>query len=213
MFHFETGIEEAVQAFASSLPAGARMLDAGAGEGSYKSYFAKQRYTGTDLAVGDAAWDYSSLDVLADLTAAPFADGRFDAAINIVTLEHVREPAQVIRELGRVLRPGGKLLLVVPLEWEEHQTPHDFFRYTRYGVQHLLEQAGFDSIDCAPVGGFFRLLARRMLNALQFFSGFWFGLAAIFFVPVGLILPWFDGLDRHKNFTLGFICTARRRER
>ena len=72
-------------AFARALPAGARVLDAGAGEGQYAHHFARQRYCGVDLAVGDAAWDYSRLDAVADLTALPFRDGAFDAALHIVT--------------------------------------------------------------------------------------------------------------------------------
>ena len=163
-----------------------------------------------DLGIGDEAWDYTRLDAIADLTQIPFRDGAFDAAVNIVTLEHVREPRRVLAELARVLRPGGKLLLVAPLEWEEHQQPHDYFRYTRYGLTFLLDEAGMDC-DIRPVGGFFRLMSRRLFNALQFFPGPLFFLAAFFFVPPALVLPLFDRLDRQQTFTLGFLCLARKR--
>jgi SAM-dependent methyltransferase len=207
--HFEASIEDAVAKFAQSLPAGARMLDAGAGEGNYKKYFSKQRYCGLDLAIGDAQWDYTRIDVLGDLSLLPFDAGTFDAALNVVTLEHVTDPARVLCELARVLKPGGSLLLIAPLEWEEHQQPHDYYRYTRYGLEFLLKQAGFAEIAIEPVGGFFRLLSRRLFNALQFFPGPLVFIAAIFFVPPALVLPLLDGLDRRRNFTLGFICTAR----
>jgi SAM-dependent methyltransferase len=210
ILHFEAAIEDAVRRFASSLPRGARVLDAGAGEGHYRSFFAIQRYIGLDLAVGDSAWDYSKLDVLGDLTALPFRDAVFDATLNIVTLEHVRDPARVLRELARTLAPAARLLLIVPHEWEEHQQPHDYFRYTRYGVEYLLRQAGFEGLDIRPVGGFFRLLSRRLLNALQFFPGPLMFVAAIFFVPPALLLPLLEPLDRRQNFTLGYICSARK---
>jgi SAM-dependent methyltransferase len=210
VMHFEAAIEDAVAGFARSLPRGARVLDAGAGEGTYKSHFAAQRYVGLDLAVGDTAWDYSRLDVVGDLAALPFPDSVFEAALNVATLEHVREPAQVISELGRTLAPGGRLLLIVPHEWEEHQQPHDYFRYTRYGLDHLLRGAGFCEIDAQPVGGFFRLLSRRLFNALQFFPGPLMLAAAVFFVPPALVLPLFEPLDRRRNFTLGYICSARK---
>ena len=210
VLHFEASIETAVARCAADLPADSRVLDAGAGEGAYAHHFASQRYVGVDLGIGDAAWDYGRLDVLADLTALPFRSASFDFVLNVVTLEHVREPACVLRELARVLQPEGRLLLIVPHEWEEHQTPHDYFRYTRYGVRYLLEKSGFVELDIQPVGGFFRLLARRLLNALQFFPGLWFLPAAFFFVPPALLLPLFDRIDRRKNFTLGYICTARR---
>jgi SAM-dependent methyltransferase len=210
ILHFEAAIEDAVRKFASSLPPGARVLDAGAGEGHYRPFFAAQRYLGLDLAVGDSAWDYSKLDVLADLTALPFRDAVFDAALNVVTLEHVKEPARVLAELSRTLAPAARLLLIVPHEWEEHQQPHDYFRYTRYGVEYLLRQAGFEDFEIRPVGGFFRLLSRRLLNALQFFPGPLMLLAAIFFVPPALLLPMLEPLDRRQNFTLGYICFARK---
>jgi len=130
VLHFEAAIEDAVAAFAASLPAGARVLDAGAGEARHARYFARQRYCGVDLAVGDRTWNYSCLDAVADLTRLPFASGCFIAAIHIVTLEHVREPESVLREIARTLAPAAPLLAIVPHEWEVHQAPHDYFRYT-----------------------------------------------------------------------------------
>jgi SAM-dependent methyltransferase len=214
ILHFEVEIEDAVAAFARSLPEGARVLDAGSGEGQYAHHFARHRYTGVDLAVGDTKWDYSRVDALADLTALPFATGAFDAAIHIVTIEHLREPARALQEMSRVLKVEGVLLIVAPLEWEVHQAPHDYFRYTHYGLLHLLEQAKMLCIEVRPVGGYFRLLARRLLNGLQFFTGglrwLLFPVAAILLVPPALILPFLDFLDRDRNFTLGYICKARK---
>ncbi len=214
VLHFEAEIESAVRDFAAALPAGARLLDAGAGEGRYCAEFRNQRYIGVDLAVGDATWNYRQLDAVADLTALPFRSASFDAAINIVTLEHVCEPAAALREIGRALRPGAPLLLVAPHEWEVHQQPHDYFRYTRYGLAYLLRGAGFVEIEIVPAGGYCRLLARRLLNGLQFFTGgarwLLFVPAALLLVPPAVILPFFDGLDRERKFTLGYLCTAKR---
>lgn len=210
VLHFEAAIEDAIAGFASSLPPGARVLDAGAGEGRYAGFFRRHRYCGVDLAIGDAEWDYRRLDAIADLAALPFAEDSFDACINIVTLEHVREPLAVLREIGRTLVCGGRILLIVPLDWEVHQAPHDYFRFTRYGAGYLLEQAGFSSIEIEPVGGFFRLLARRLLNGLQFFPLPLFPLAALFLAPPALVLPALDFLDRERRFTLGYICRAQK---
>ena len=213
ILHFEVEIDDAVAAFAGALPAGARVLDAGAGEGKYARHFARHRYCGVDLAVGDAAWDYSRLHAIADLTALPFRDRVFDAALHIVTIEHLREPAAALREIARTLAPGALLLVAAPHQWEVHQAPHDYFRYTRFGLAHLLEKAGYELVDMRAAGGYFRLLARRLLNGLQFFSKgmrrLWFLPAALLVVPPALILPWLDFLDRERNFTLGYICVAR----
>jgi len=210
VLHFETAIEDAVAEFAASLPPGARVLDAGAGEGNYKHLFSQQRYCGLDLAIGDQHWNYAHLDVVGDLSALPFPDRTFDASINIVTLEHVKDPALVLREIARALAPGARFLLIVPFEWEEHQQPHDYFRFTRYSLSHLLDQAGLEFDSIRPVGGFFRLLSRRMLSALQFFPGPLIFVGALFFVPPALLLPLLEPLDRRQNFTLGYICSARK---
>jgi SAM-dependent methyltransferase len=215
VLHFECEIAEAVRQFAHSLEPGDRVLDAGAGEGQYAHEFTRQRYTGVDLAVGDVAWNYSGLDVVADLGALPFRDASFDAAVHIVTIEHLREPALALREMARALKPGKRLLIAAPHEWEVHQSPHDYFRYTRHGLEYLLHSAGFEALEIRPAGGYFRLLARRLLNGLQFFTGgarwLMFVPAALLFVPPALILPFLDPLDRDRNFTLGYICAARKR--
>jgi SAM-dependent methyltransferase len=202
---FERRIEDAVRIFATGLPVGARVLDAGAGEGAYKSYFPGRRYVGLDLGIGDQKWNYSQLDVLGDLASLPFGDGVFDAALNIVTLEHVRAPGAVMGQLARVLKPGGRLLLVVPHEWEVHQHPHDFFRYTRYGVEELARGAGLRVVSLTDGGGYFRLLARRLLGGAQFFP---FPVGLLWLAAVAgpaLLLPLLDGLDKRKDFTLGYL--------
>ena len=214
ILHFEAEIEDAVAALARGLPAGARVLDAGAGEGRYARHFTRHRYCGVDLAVGDTAWDYSRLDAIADLTSLPFRAGAFDAVLNIVTMEHLREPGRALAEMARVAAPGGCLLVAAPHEWEVHQAPHDYFRFTRHGMTYLLENAGWEVREVRAAGGYFRLLARRLLNGLQFFSGGWRWLgfipAAVLLVPPALILPLLDFLDGERNFTVGYVCTARK---
>jgi SAM-dependent methyltransferase len=206
ILHFEASIEDAIRAFVAALPESSRVLDAGAGECQYKHLFQRQRYIAVDLGVGDATWNYRHLDCIADLGALPLAPDSFDASINIVTLEHVREPRRVLEELARVLRPGAPLLIVVPHEWEVHQAPHDYYRYTRHGMRYLLESAGFNNIRIYAVGGYFRLLARRLLNGLQFVPKPLLPLAAMAVAPPALFLPLLDSLDRSRNFTLGYIC-------
>jgi len=210
VYSFETMIESAVEALADVLPEGARVLDAGAGEGQYAQHFQRHRYTGVDLGVGDTAWNYGRLDAVADLTALPFRDATFHAVLNIVTLEHLREPLAALREVARVLKPGGVLLLIAPHEWEVHQSPHDYFRYTRHGLQYLLDEAGLRLEDIAPAGGYFRLMSRRLLAGLQFFPGVLKVPAAFVLAPLALVMPLLDALDHDRNFTLGYRCLARK---
>ena len=210
LLYFEWQIDQELQHFAQSLPPKALVLDAGAGECQHRRYFPAQRYFAVDLAVGDAAWDYHQLNAIADLAALPLATNCFDAAIHIVTLEHVPEPKQVLSEIARCLRPGAPLLAVVPHEWEVHQHPNDYYRYTCFGMRYLLQQAGFTDIRIQPSGGLFRLLSRRTLNSLQFFPWPFKAVAFLFAAPAALLLPLFDSLDKNKDFTAGYLCTARK---
>ena len=207
--HFECAIEDAVGRFAGELPESARVLDAGAGDGAYRQFFARHRYWAIDL-----DGEREQLDAVADVTALPFRPESFDGVLSVVTLEHVTDPAAALREVARVLKPGGQLLLVTPLDWEEHQQPHDYFRYTRFGLRLLVERAGLEATAIVPAGGYFRLLSRRLLSGLQFFmkgTG-WvlFVPAALVLIPLSLLVPLFEPLDREQNFTLGYLCTARK---
>jgi SAM-dependent methyltransferase len=216
VLRFEVRIEETLERFARTLPPGSRVLDAGAGECQYAHLFAHTRYVGIDLGVGDTTWDYTQLDASADLARLPFSDGVFDAALNVVVLEHTREPALVISELARVLKAGAALIVIAPQDWAVHQVPHDYFRYTRYGLAWLITRAGLSVRSIEPIGGFFTVLGRRLLEAALFFQGGWrwllFPPLALLLGPAGVIAPWLDFLDRERNTTLGYICLAAKPE-
>jgi SAM-dependent methyltransferase len=208
---FEALVSERLAAFAKEIMDRSLVLDAGAGECRYAPLFKAHRYIAIDNSVGDAAWDYSKLDVIGDLEQIPVSTDAFDAVISVVVLEHTRRPQQVVEEMARVMRPHGKLFLVVPNQWEVHQSPNDFFRFTQYGVSHLLTVSGLRILKMEPVGGFFWLMSRRCVNALTFFQG---GLKWPIFLVLapflGFLLPvlfyFVDTLDKRRDFTLGYIC-------
>lgn len=203
------------------IPAGARVLDAGSGEGRYKDFFNHTRYVGLDLAVGDETWDYTGLDAVGDLRELPFPEGSFDAAICVQTLEHVNDPFKVISEIGRVLKPGGRFYLSAPMSWHQHQKPHDFFRYTSFGFRHLLELSGMHIVEIRPMGGYFWFLSYnlQMLHDYLFpritsRRQWWLQLPyqvitqAIFFVLLPIFLYYLDRIDKVKDHTLGWVCIA-----
>lgn len=212
ILHFECAIEEAVAHLARETPAGTWVLDAGARKGKYGYFFGMQRYCGVDLATPTG--NYHGLDAIADLTVLPFRSNSFTACLNVVTLQHTAEPGCALSEMSRALVPGGMLLLIVPHEWEADEKARDYFRYTRQGLEYLLSRAGFEHLDIQAAGGYFRLLARRLLHGLQFFKGGWrwigFVPAVVLLAPPALVLPFLDFLDHDRNFTLGYICTAKK---
>jgi SAM-dependent methyltransferase len=210
---------EFAEASGASVPAGARVLDAGAGEGRYRPEFAHTRYVGVDLAVGDVAWDYSGLDTIGDLVSLPFAANTFDAAVCMQVLEHVPEPLRVLQEICRVLRPGGRLFLSAPQSHHQHQKPHDYFRYTSFGLRYVLNRAGLTVQSIEPMGGYFWFLAFQLqnVNYWVFPRGMrWRPLtwpirafnALIFQVIVSSLFFYLDRFDRQKDETFGYVCVA-----
>ena len=212
---FDDAIDTFVGRIAANTPASAHVLDAGAGECRFKSAFAPARDVGVALGTGDAQWDYSRLDAFARVEELPFPDHSFDRVLSIVVLEHTAEPCRVITELRRVLAEGGTVHLVVPHMWEEHQRPHDYFRFTSNGIRHLMARAGFRVDRIEPIGGFFWMLSRRFIAVLGFVQTGWRWILFPVLAPVfGLLLPlccyYLDFLDDDKAFTLGFICEGSR---
>lgn len=212
---FEAAISAFVQSIAATTPPRALVLDAGAGECRFRPAFAHSRYVALDLGQGDPRWDYSRLDTIARLEELPFPDRSFDRVISIVVLEHTAEPCRVLSEFRRVLADGGTVHLVVPHMWEEHQRPHDYFRFTSNGIRYLMAGAGFRVDRIEPVGGFFWMLSRRLIAVLGFAQKGWRWIFFPVLAPVfGLLLPlccyYLDSLDDDKAFTLGFICEGSR---
>lgn len=214
-------VERLAAELAAALPDKARVLDSGAGESPFKRYFDRHSYIAVDGGWGDEAWDYSSLDALCDLTVLPFADNSLDAVLCTQVLEHVNEPALVLAEFQRVLKPGALLYLSAPQGWGVHQAPHDYFRFTRYGLEYLLRKAGFHVNSVKPSCGYFGYLGNRLsvLPKILFwrirpwplrllFAPLEIAFSIVFFILFPLLLNAVDFLDRRRDYTLNYLVKA-----
>lgn len=154
-------------------PNGSRILDAGAGELQYKRFCKHLDYVSQDFAQYDGAgnssglqtgtWDNSKLDIVSDICNIPEPDASFDAIMCIEVLEHVPYPVEALKELTRLLKPGGKLILTAPFASLTHFAPY-FYQtgYSRYFYEYWLDQLGYRILEIEFNGSYFGWIAQEL---------------------------------------------------
>ncbi len=90
----------------------------------------------------------------------------FDAVLCLEVLEHVEFPQKVMREIHRVLRPGGALVLSVPHLSRIHDAPSDYLRFTSFGIAKLSAETGFTVILSHARAGLFSFLGHQVSTLL-----------------------------------------------
>lgn len=210
---------------ADSLKAGSIVLDVGAGEGQYRKFFSHCeyktqdfcQYKGTTTGSQIENWTYNHIDYVSDIKEIPVSDASFDAIICTEVLEHVPEPIDALRELSRILVPGGKLFLTAPLGSGLHQQPfHYYGGYSPHFYEKFLKEFGFEILEIKPVGGLLkhvgqelhragRVLEERAPDRLSAFKKF-------------LLMTWLPlylgNLDEEvfvEEFTIGYLVEARKK--
>lgn len=119
---------------------GGPLLDVGCGAMPHREVVTGVvRYDGLDITRRTADVRYESS--VTDMHEVPSDEYEFVLCTEV--LEHIDQPQRALAEMYRVLQPGGQLVLTVPFLSRLHEEPHDYYRYTTYGLQTLLAEAGF----------------------------------------------------------------------
>lgn len=149
-----------------------RLIDIGCGDKPFCAVLKNQveEYIGVDHPETLHAKD--KIDVFADVYNLPFEDNSFDSAILTQVIEHLEKPVVALKEINRILKPGGKLFISWPFLYPIHEAPRDFYRYTKYGMNYLAEMSGFKSIEIKSSSGFwitmFGLLSKYIYDKPAF---------------------------------------------
>lgn len=156
---------------------GLRLLDAGCGTGGTLSRMAGLgELHGLDFSPYALAFTRErgfSLLAAGDLTAMPYRDASFDAVLSCDVLEHLDDDRGGLREMARLLRPGGCAVLTLPAHqflWSEHDEALDHRRrYSARQVRGMLQEAGLEVVKLSPVvtAAFAPILTFRLLQRLR----------------------------------------------
>ncbi len=129
--------------FASTVSPELMILDVGSRDvnGTFRRLFPNHPYVGIDIEPGDG------VDVVVAPYSYPFPDNHCDVIISGSTLEHVRCPWKWMREVARILKPGGRLCVIVPYAYPYHEHPVDCWRVYPEGLRALFEDAGLTPME------------------------------------------------------------------
>lgn len=139
----------------------------------------------------------------------------YDSAICLEVLEHVPNPCHALGEINRILKPDGTVIISVPHLSRLHDVPYDYFRFTIYGLHHLLSESGFEVLEVQRKGGLFSFIGHQVSTLI---------LSVAWSVPGLQQVIWFlnkwcvtqlcyrmDTLfDRNGFFALGYVGVARK---
>ena len=213
----EYRLKRFVKTVAESVRPDEVLLDVGAGDCQYKPYFAGRcKYISQDVGGKDVCFTYDQIDIRSEVYNIPMPDESVDIILCTQVLEHLKYPTKALREMHRLLKPGGRLCVTVPLTSDEHMIPHDYFRYTRYALDFLMQEQGFLKPEISPQGGRFINTARiikdlfPLLTSRSWLQKTIYLLQAPVIVPLVVVLTLLDPIDRRQYFTVNYECVARK---
>jgi len=193
-------LRRALQQAIRKAPATGSLLDVGCGQKPHRDLFPDlRRYDGIDFAGFSVNKDFSTgapdFTFPADYSTTwmlPFGDASYDHAAAFEVLEHHPEPALALRELARVIRPGGQVYVSWPFIFPLHEEPHDFFRYTHHAMERLARSVGLEPIGCWRTGGVVPAVVTLLTGNLAMFHDRGGGsrLLALLVYPAFLLLQY-----------------------
>lgn len=194
------------------------LYDLGSGESPYKEFFLlhADTYVAVDWA---GSFHDTKADVVANLNEPlPIDSEVANSIVSLSVLEHLREPQLMLSEAFRILKKDGAIVLQVPWQWPIHEAPHDYFRYTPYGLAFLFERAGFVDVKVEAQAGFFTTMAmkfnyfsRRFVMGPRFARMLLAAGLSVFWYVGQKLAPLLDKLDRNWELeACSYFVTARK---
>lgn len=207
----------------AAVPAGLRILDAGAGELRNKSLCSHLVYVSQDVCqyegTGDAQglqtgkWDTSKIDLVCDIVAIPEPNASFDVVLCSEVFEHLPDALKALEEFERLLKPGGKLIITAPFASLVHFAPYYYATgFSRYWFEYHLSAHNFEVQELTPNGDWFSFTKQEMLRlpSMARRYGDWCWPLAYLAAGVALLYFWLRGKPRLADDVacFGWNCVA-----
>ncbi len=197
---------------AKSLPYKGIVVDLGCGRAPYKNDILRlaDKYIGVDWK--NSLHDQSNVDIYTNLCEKlPFDDNYVDTVVSFQVMEHLPEPKMFLSESFRILKPKGVMIITVPFMWHEHESPYDYFRYTRYGLEYLFNKVGFVDIEIRENTGFWQMWVLKFNYHTKRFAR---GPLKLLLIPIWwfgqTISPLLDKIDKHPQETASYTVIAQK---
>lgn len=184
-----------------------KCLDVGAGSLSIKSLAEKycQEYKSQDIEK-----THLELDFIGDLSR--YKENDFDTVICNHVLEHTPEPEKLIKDIHEKLKSGGKLIITAPHMFYMHGLPHDYYRFTKQGLEYLLKKSGFKILKIYGFSSFFSVILSLFPTVIFSILGAIPILREILLIVNSLISIFFYQIEKRISFggllAMSFIAVA-----
>lgn len=143
------------------------MMDFGCGSKPYKSLFNVEKYIGVDYENPGHPHLNEQIDVFYNGKTIPFENNYFDSVFSSEVFEHVFNLDEILKEINRVMKPGAVMLITCPFAICEHEIPHDFARYSSYGIKHVLQENGFEILQQQKTGNSIETIAQLRITYIH----------------------------------------------
>lgn len=205
-------LEEAIATYAQGI-----LIDIGCGEKPYEEMIEKyvDKHIGLDY---EASLHGNKLtDLIGTAYDIPLEDKSCDTVLCTDVLEHLEEPKKAVKEAFRILKSKGYGIYTVPLYWHLHEEPRDFYRYTKYGLEYLFKENGFQVVKIKALSGFIANYSQSLAYYLwqfRFPRGgrvnpmYWIIRILVY------VVQWFgynlNKIDRSERFTIEYLAIVRK---
>jgi len=154
--HMLTPLSEYAQKYTNG-----RLLDIGCGDKPYQSLFPSKISINMGL---DTNRIPTKADIYGSVTALPIKSNSINTVLCVWVLDDVPEPNHIFVEVSRVLKKGGKFLLVANQSDGLHFEPNCFYLFTKYAIKHLAEKNSMQILEYKEIGGVWIMIGRKFIT-------------------------------------------------